>query len=91
MAVVIRLSRHGRKKKPFYRIVAADQRFSRDGRFLEILGTYDPASKVADVKQEAAKMWIRKGARLTPTVTRILAIPAVSTTPATPDATANEK
>lgn len=71
MAVVIRLSRRGRKKKPFYRIVAADQRFSRDGRFLEIVGTYDPMTKEVTVKKEAAQKWIQRGAQLSSTVKRL--------------------
>lgn len=90
MAVIIRLSRHGRKKKPFYRVVAADQRFSRDGRFLEMLGTYDPASKVADIKKEAAKIWIRKGARISPTVKRLLAMPSATANAVAPATASGE-
>lgn len=71
MAVVIRLSRRGRKKKPFYRIVAADRRFSRDGRFLEIVGTYDPMTKEVTVKKEAAQKWVQRGAILSSTVKRL--------------------
>ncbi|GMT42664.1 MAG: 30S ribosomal protein S16 [bacterium] len=78
MAVVIRLSRHGRKKKPFYRIVAADRRFSRDGRFLEILGTHDPIKEVTDVKKRAAEKWIRRGACLSPTVKQLFVKHGVS-------------
>jgi len=72
MAVTIRMARYGRKKKPFYRIVAADQRFSRDGRYLEIVGTYDPASKATDIKKEVATKWINNGAVLSATVKDIL-------------------
>ena len=71
MSVVIRLTRRGKKKKPFYRIVAADQRFSRDGRFLEIVGTYDPGNKEVTVKKEAAQKWINNGARLSSTVKQL--------------------
>jgi small subunit ribosomal protein S16 len=80
MAVVIRLTRRGRKKQPFYRIVAADQRFSRDGRFLEIVGTYDPMKKEATVKKEAAEKWIQRGARLTPTVRQLFKKQGVAST-----------
>ena len=72
MAVTIRMARYGRKKKPFYRIVAADQRFSRDGRYLEIVGTYDPASKATNIKKEVATKWINVGAVLSATVKDIL-------------------
>jgi len=71
MSVVIRLARGGKKKQPFYRIVAADSRFSRDGRFLEVVGTYDPRSKDTTVKKELAEKWIQKGARLSPTVKQL--------------------
>lgn len=80
MAVVIRLTRRGKKKKPFYRIVAADQRFSRDGRFLEIVGTYDPMKKETTVKKEAAEKWIKRGARLTPTVRQLFNKQGVTST-----------
>ncbi len=70
MAVVIRLTRRGTKKKPFYRIVAADSRMPRDGRFLEILGTYDPLKDEGGCKvdTEKALAWIKKGARSSKTV-----------------------
>jgi small subunit ribosomal protein S16 len=72
--VVIRLRREGTKNRPFYRIVAADQRFRRDGRFLEILGTYDPlkGKDNAEVDVEKANAWIAKGAQPTETVRSIL-------------------
>jgi small subunit ribosomal protein S16 len=68
--VVIRLRREGTKNRPFYRIVAADQRFRRDGRFIEILGTYDPLSEKDSLKidLEKADSWIQKGAQPTETV-----------------------
>ena len=70
MPVTIRLSRHGAKKHPFYRIVVADSRFPRDGRYIEQLGTYDPAPEPArvTVKLEKLESWLSKGARPTDTV-----------------------
>lgn len=74
MAVKIRLARHGAKKRPFYRIVAADNDSPRDGRFIEKLGTYnplqDPALVVLDT--ERVKYWIGRGATPTDTVRSIL-------------------
>ena len=74
MPVKIRLARHGAKKKPFYRIVAADSEFPRDGRFLEIIGTYNPLIDPAEVslKQERVKYWIDQGAIPTATVKNLL-------------------
>lgn len=74
MAVVIRLTRRGSKKKPFYRIVAADKRSPRDGRFLEILGTFDPLKEEENCKIDAekAKAWIEKGAKPSKTVEALL-------------------
>jgi small subunit ribosomal protein S16 len=73
VAVTIRLSRKGRHKRPFYRIVVADSRMPRDGRFIEILGTYntltDPATIL--VKTERALDWLNKGAQLSVTVKHI--------------------
>ena len=68
--VVLRLRREGNKNRPFYRIVAADQRFKRDGRFLEILGTYDPVKETDNVNLdlEKANAWIAKGAQPSETV-----------------------
>ena len=67
MAVKIRLRRMGAKKKPFYRIVVADSRYPRDGRFIEEIGTYNPLTEPAEVKvdAEAAKKWIANGAQPT--------------------------
>jgi small subunit ribosomal protein S16 len=72
--VVIRLRREGTKDRPFYRIVAADQRFRRDGRFLEILGTYDPLKAKDDVSLNIEKTdaWIAKGAQPSETVRSII-------------------
>lgn len=74
MPVKIRLARHGKKKKPFYRIVAADSESPRDGRFLEIIGTYNPLIDPAEVslKQERVKYWIDQGAIPTATVKNLL-------------------
>lgn len=74
MAVKIRLRRMGAKKNPFYRIVVADSRYPRDGRFIEEIGTYDPLKTPADVKIDAdkAKQWIANGAQPTDTVKALL-------------------
>ena len=74
MAVKIRLTRMGAKSKPFYRIVAADNDFPRDGRFLEILGNYDPKKNPAEitVKEDRVRDWLSKGAKATPTVASLL-------------------
>ena len=76
MAVKIRLRRMGAKKAPFYRIVVADSRFPRDGRFIEELGTYDPTKDPAIISLDAdkAKDWIAKGAQPTDTMKKILKI-----------------
>ena len=70
MAVRIRLTRMGAKKKPFYRLVAADSESPRDGRFLEILGYYDPMKEPAVVKihEDKLQYWIEKGAKLSEAV-----------------------
>ena len=70
MAVKIRLRRMGAKKSPFYRIVVADSRYPRDGRFIEELGYYNPMvePKVVKVDPEKAKKWIANGAQPTDTV-----------------------
>ena len=74
MMVKIRLSRFGSKKKPFYRIVAADSRSPRDGRFIEVLGNYDPLQNPAVVNVDEDKVidWIKKGAQPTDTVRSLL-------------------
>ena len=70
MAVKIRLRRMGAKKSPFYRIVVADSRYPRDGRFIEEIGFYNPMVEPAEVKVDAekAKKWIANGAQPTDTV-----------------------
>ena len=74
MAVKIRLRRMGAKKAPFYRVVVADSRFPRDGRFIEEIGFYDPTKEPAVVKIDAekAKKWIVTGAQPTDTVRVLL-------------------
>ena len=78
MAVVIRLSRGGRKNLPFYKIVVADKRFPRDGRFLEKVGTYDPRQEKGSDKRvvlnaERIQHWIKQGAQPSERVARFLA------------------
>lgn len=74
MAVKLRLARHGAKKRPFYRIVAAESEYPRDGRFLEKLGTYNPLRDPAEVslKADRVRYWIGQGAIPTDTVKNIL-------------------
>ena len=74
MAVKLRLKRMGSKQKPFYRIVAADARSPRDGRFIETVGTYNPIRKPAEVTidEEKALKWLNNGAIPTDTVRSIL-------------------
>jgi small subunit ribosomal protein S16 len=74
MAVKIRLKRIGTHKKPFYRVIVADSRSPRDGRFIEEIGTYDPIKKDAPVKVDEGKAldWLKKGAVPTDTVRSLL-------------------
>lgn len=74
MAVKIRLNRMGAKKNPFYRIVVADSRAPRDGRFIEVLGNYDPSQNPAVVNVDEDKVldWMNKGAQPTDTVKNLL-------------------
>ena len=74
MAVKIRLTRMGAKKAPFYRVVVADGRFPRDGRFIEEIGYYNPLTNPADIKIDAdkAKKWIANVAQPTDTVKALL-------------------
>ena len=73
MAVKIRLRRMGAKKKPFYRVIVADSRSPRDGRFIAELGTYDPnaAESIIKFDEEETKKWLANGAQPTETVNRI--------------------
>ncbi|MBA2874018.1 30S ribosomal protein S16 [Thermaerobacillus caldiproteolyticus] len=70
MAVKIRLKRMGAKKSPFYRIVVADSRSPRDGRFIETIGTYNPLTEPAEIKinEELALKWLQNGAKPSDTV-----------------------
>ena len=79
MAVKIRLKRMGKKKAPFYRIVVADSRSPRDGRFIEEIGYYDPTKdpSVIKVNEELAKKWLSNGAQPTDTVAKLLKIAGV--------------
>lgn len=74
MATKIRLKRMGAKKRPFYRVVVADSRFPRDGRFIEELGYYDPTTNPATVKidEEKALKWLATGAKASDTVKSLL-------------------
>ena len=74
MAVKLRLKRMGAKKRPFYRIVAADSRSPRDGKFIEIVGTYNPIMEPAEIKinSEVALKWLNQGAIPTDTVRDLL-------------------
>ena len=76
MAVKLRLMRMGKKKQPTYRIVAADSRSPRDGRFIEVVGTYDPRAEpsVIKVDNERAVHWLRHGAQPTERVQKLLQI-----------------
>lgn len=87
MSLKIRLSRGGAKKRPFYRVVVADSRMPRDGRFIEKIGTFDPLKKKDDAARlvldaEKAKDWIAKGAQPTDRVLRLLDSMGVVTRPA---------
>ena len=74
MAVKIRLRRMGQKTAPFYRIVVADSRSPRDGRFIDEIGYYDPTKEPSEIRvdEEAAKKWLANGAQPTQTVEKIL-------------------
>ena len=74
MAVKIRLTRLGKKKQPTYRVIVADERAPRDGRFIEEIGYYDPMKQPADIKvdNEKAQQWIKDGAQPTDTVRVLL-------------------
>ena len=74
MSVHIRLARHGSRKSPFYRIVVSDVRSPRDGRFIETVGTFNPNVEppVVDIKQDRVTFWQQRGAKVSPTITRII-------------------
>ena len=79
MAVKIRLRRMGQKKAPFYRIVVADSRSPRDGKFIDEIGTYDPTRNPSaiNVDEEAAKKWLATGAQPTETVSKIFKVAGI--------------
>ena len=79
MAVKMRLKRMGQKKAPFYRIVVADSRSPRDGKFIEEIGYYDPTREPSVIKfdEEATKKWIASGAQPTETVGKLLKIAGI--------------
>lgn len=79
MAVKIRLRRMGKKKAPFYRIVVADSRYPRDGRFIEEIGTYDPTTDPSTFKvdEELAKKWLATGAQPTEVVGKIFKLAGI--------------
>jgi len=83
MPVRLRLTRKGAKKKPFYRIVAADSEAPRDGRFLEVLGYYDPLKDPAQVQMDEDKVrkWIQRGAKVSDTVGSLLRKKGIPTVP----------
>ncbi len=76
MAVRIRLARHGVRKKPFYRIVVADKSFPRDGRYLEVVGTYDPAKvdQKVTLKEDRLQYWMGVGAQPSETVGQLIKV-----------------
>jgi small subunit ribosomal protein S16 len=76
VAVKLRLMRMGKKKQPTYRIVAADARSPRDGRFIEIVGSYDPRREPSEIRvdNEKAVKWLRNGAQPTETVQKLLTV-----------------
>jgi small subunit ribosomal protein S16 len=80
VSVKLRLTRMGAKKKPFYRIVAADSHRARDGRFIEILGHYDPAKYPESIvmKEDKVQAWIDKGAEPTLAVKKLLKVKSVA-------------
>jgi len=82
MAVHIRLARAGTTKVPYYRIVAADQRSARGGRFIERLGTWDPRRSAITLDRARVTYWIGHGAKATPTVARLLKQAAAAATEA---------
>ncbi len=86
VAVKLRLMRMGKKKQPTYRVVAADSRSPRNGRFIKIIGTYDPRQEpsIVEIDTEKAADWIRKGAQPTETVARLIKV-AEGTAPPAPE------
>jgi small subunit ribosomal protein S16 len=93
VAVKIRLARHGAKKAPFYRVVVADGRSRRDGRFLEIIGRYDPRTEPSTVELDLEKVdaWVAKGAQPTEAVDKLVAIARGEKTAPTDEAKVSKK
>jgi small subunit ribosomal protein S16 len=85
MAVTLRLSRAGGKKRPFYRVVAADTRSPRDGRFIEQIGIYDPLQKATAINVDVARLdyWLKVGARPSETVQDLIRTVRKNAAPAT--------
>jgi small subunit ribosomal protein S16 len=88
MAVRIRLTRTGKKKQPSYRVVVADGRAPRDGRYIEQIGRYDPRQEpsIVEINQERASYWLQNGAQPSEPVRRLLQIAGVLAAPAAPAA-----
>ncbi len=86
MAVVLRLSRAGTRKAPFYHVVATDSRKPRDGRYLEDVGIYDPTRKPVriELKQERIEYWLKVGARPSQTVSQVLRLAGKAAAKAAP-------
>lgn len=82
MSVAIRFSRQGKKKSPFYRIVVADKRKARDGRFIELLGTYHPTTKVLKLDMEKFTKWTKVGAQPSGTLAAVVRRTAKAAAPA---------
>ena len=82
--LMIRLARMGARKQPYYRVVVIEKERARDGRSLEIVGTYNPRTTPAsvDLKRERIEHWLSKGAKLSETVSRLFSKPVASTTTA---------
>lgn len=76
MAVKIRLSRHGAKKRPYYRVVVADSRMPRDGRYIELVGRYNPLTNPKTIELDLAKIdeWVSKGAQMSSTVAALVRV-----------------
>lgn len=72
MSVAIRFSRQGKKKAPFYRIVAADKASPRDGKFIELIGTYNPRTKALSLDTERYQKWVKNGAQPSGTLAAVV-------------------
>lgn len=90
MAVALRFSRQGKKKSPFYRIVATDKRSARDGRFIELLGTYHPSTKVLKLDALRYDRWLKVGAQPSGTLAAVVRRAARAAAKETPGAVAKK-